>query len=104
MSRDSRFLQVLKDSLRILIHHRWKCLCFILAIITVVGAYTTLSQRSYRSEARMLLHLGRGSVGSAFCAEHLAGVASSEHGSVVRSVLELQLNQRSVEPNLASGH
>jgi uncharacterized protein involved in exopolysaccharide biosynthesis len=60
--RDGRSSQIsIRDVLYIIFRQKWKMIIFFLAVFSTVAAVTFLSPNIYRSEARLLVRLGRDS-------------------------------------------
>src|ERR1700722_570424 len=48
-----------RDFLRVMLRHKWKASCFFIVTMLVTAAYAIYFPKSYRSEAKLFVKLGR---------------------------------------------
>ena len=52
-----------RDFLRVMLRHKWKAFCFVTMTMLVAAAYAFYFPKSYRSEAKLFVKLGRENAG-----------------------------------------
>jgi capsular exopolysaccharide synthesis family protein len=90
----------LRDICYISFRHKWKMILFFFAVILIVTAVTSICAKVYRSEAKLLMRLGRESVTldpTAATGQIIPLNLTQPRGNEINSELEILKNQELIE-------